>query len=738
METTPELAVSRRDFLKTSAVAVGGWVVAFHVPAFARKAFAAGGPPAMPLKPNAFVHIAPDNTITLIINKLEMGQGVNTSLAQLIAEELECDWTKIRSVSAPVDPAYNHTVFGMQMTGGSSALASSWDQHRRIGAAMRETLKLAAARKWGVPVSELTALDGPVRHRAHGQLSYGELADAAAKLEMPADILKDVALKDAKSFKVIGQSMKRVDAADKSNGKAVFGMDVRLPGMLYASVERPPVPGATLVSVGDAAARKVPGVVRVVKLDDRVAVLATNSHAARMGREELKLKWNLHGGDKFSDASLADGLRKQAAKPGLSVKKTGDAQQGLASAKTRFTADFEFPHLAHAPMEPMNCTIDFDGHKASLWGGFQMPTMERTVAAKILGIAPEKVEINTTYAGGSFGRRACKASDYVTEAARFAKVVKKPLKIVWTREDDMRGGYYRPMNFHRVSWGLTEDKKLAGWEHHIVGNTVIGGSPFEAMMVKNGIESTVTEGVSDTLYEIPNFSCEQTRVKTPVTTLWWRSVGHTHTAFVMESVIDEVAEAMGEDPLKVRRRHLAKAPRHLAVLDELEKLSGWGRKKPPEGRAWGLAIHESFNSVVGNVVEVSVEKAGAMAGAMAGGASRVRVHRVWSAVHCGQVVNPEGAKSQVESSVAFGISAALFQKITLEHGRVTSGNFIDYRVLRINEMPQVEVAFVASTEPPTGLGEPGLPPVAPAIASALYRLTGKRVRKLPLGPEAFA
>lgn len=419
-------------------------------------------------------------------------------------------------------------------------------------------------------------------------------------------------------------------------------------------------------------------------------------------------------------------IKKEAAKPGILAKETGNARDALTKATKKFTAEYEFPYLAHAAMEPLNCTVDYDGKRARFWAGFQMPTVENGVAAKILGLPPEKIEINTTYAGGSFGRRACKQSDYLSEAAILAKAIRKPMKILWTREDDMRAGYYRPMTYHRVNWGLTADGKLAGWDHLIAGNSVIGGSMFEPMMVKNGLEATVTEGVSDTHYAIPNFRCEQTRVPTPVTTLWWRSVGHTHTAYVMETMMDEVAEALGEDPLKLRKEWLKSSPRHVAVLKELEKLSGWGKRKAPEGRAWGLAIHESFNSVVGQVAEVSMQN------------GQPRVHRVWAAVHCGQVVNPEGAKSQVESSIAFGLSGALFQKIAINQGEVQTGNFHDFRVLRLPEMPQVEVAFVETDVAPTGLGEPGLPPIAPAVANAVYVLTKKRVRKLPFSDNTFA
>ena len=579
--------LSRRQFLGQSLLTAGGLVVAFYLPLSLRDALAESaapkGPPIPPgtLKPNAFIQIAPDNSITMVINKLEMGQGVNTSMAQLLAEELECDWSKIRSISAPVDAVYNHTGFGTQMTGGSSALISSWDQHRKLGAGMREMLKTAAANRWQVPVSSVKAENGFVIHPAKGKLSYGELAEDAAKIPFP----ENAPLKKPGQYKLVGKSMKRVDAAAKSNGTAEFGIDVRLPGMLYAVVSRPPIPGAKLGKIDEAAARKVPGVDSVVKFDDRVAVLAKNTHAAKRGRDALNAQWEIPKELQLSSGGIMAGL-KEAAPSGLVADKRGDAEAAIRGASRTIEAEYEFPFLAHACMEPMNCTVRFDGKTAEFWAGFQMPTIDRTVAAKVLGIPPESINMHTVYAGGSFGRRAAKNGDYVVEAAALVKIVKKPLKITWTREDDMHGGLYRPMNFHRVRVGLNEKGQLLGWSHQIAGQSIFAGGPMEAM-IKDGLEPTVTEGVSETRYDIPNFRCQQARVPSPVTTLWWRSVGHTHTAFAMETMIDELAEAAGQDPFAFRRKLLAKQKRHLAVLDLLQKQTGWGRTKPPKGRALG-------------------------------------------------------------------------------------------------------------------------------------------------------
>lgn len=714
-----ESELSRREFLGRSILGAGGLLVSFYLPLRVGKAFAeaAGpGPAKGALPANAFIQIAPDNSVTIVINKLEMGQGVNTSMAQLIAEELEADWSKVRSVSCPVDPVYNHTAMPFIMTGGSTALISSWDQYRRLGAGMREMLKNAAADRWKVPASSIKAENGFLHHASKGKLSFGDVAEAAAKLPFP----QSPALKKPGTYKLIGKSMPRVDAAAKSNGSAEFGIDVRLPGMLYAVVARPPIPGAKLGQINERAAKKIPNVVDVVRFADRVAVLAKNTHAAKKGRDALAAEWKIAPELQVSSLKLMQELKSKAA-GGIQADSRGDADSGLKNAKKVIELEYEFPFLAHAPMEPMNCTIDYNGNQAELWAGFQMPTGDLAAVSAELGLPPEKVTLHTTYAGGSFGRRACKNSDYPVEAAQLAKVVKKPLKIVWTREDDMHGGYYRPMNYHRVKIGLDAKNQLQAWHHEIAGHTVMGGSVMEAM-IKNGLEATVTEGVSETRYDLPNFKVLQARVGTPVTTLWWRSVGHTHTAFAMETAIDEIAAASRTDALALRKKLLAKSPRHLTVLSLLEKETGWGKRKAPEGRAWGLAVHESFDTVVGHVAEVSLED------------GKPRVHRVWSAVHCGQVVNPEGAKTQVEGAIAFGLSA-LHQEIRFEGGFPQQQNFQDYPILRINEMPQVTVAFASSVEKPTGLGEPGVPPILPAVANALFKLTGQRLRQLPFRME---
>jgi len=714
-ETEFKNEFNRRDFLRTTGLTTAGLILSFYIPMGGRKeAFAQTATPGVAPKPNAFIEIKPDNSIVITINHLEMGQGINTSMSQLIAEELECDWKNIRAVSAPVDAIYNGRM-GMQMTGGSSSLITGYDQYRQLGATMREMLVSAAAKRWGLATSECRAENGFVVS-SKGRLSYGELASEAGQLPVPTQ----VTLKNPKDFKVIGQPMTRVDAMEKSTGKAIYGLDVRLPKMQFVVIQRPPLPNIKLLSFDESAARKISGVSDVIRFGDSVAVLAKDTWTARRGRDSLNPKYDLQGHDKMTNETLREDFKKSlTSDPGVVVDKRGDVTAAFAKAKNTIEATYEFPYLAHATMEPMNCTIDFDGDKAELWSGHQMPTMDQGAVAQVLGIAKEKVQIHTVYAGGSFGRRGSKTCDYVVEAAQLAKIVKKPLQIVWTREDDMRGGFYRPMNVHQAHLAFDEKNHFVGWKHQIAGQSVVANSPLEKFIVKDGIESVVVEGVAQTAYSIPNFLVDCRRPNPNMTTLWWRSVGHSHTAFVTETVIDEIAHQTKKDALHLRQEMLKASPRHLAVLALLAKKSPWG-KPAPKGHAYGLAIHESFKSVVGHVVEVSLNQ------------KEIKVHHVWSAVDCGQVVNPDGARAQIEGAVVYGLSAALYGEMVIKNGQVTTSNFNDYPVLRMAEMPKVDVFFVDTHSPPTGLGEPGLPATAPAVANALFKLTGKRLRRLPL------
>ncbi len=707
---------SRRSAVKTSL----GLVIGFHLHGM-QKVMGATleekenfGSPHLA---NAFIKIGSDNTVTVVIHKLEMGQGVFTSLAQLLAEELECDWNQIRCEHSPVAPVYNHMFAPVQFVGGSSSVATSWVQLRKVGAMAREMLIQAAARRWKVPPKSCRAEKGVIYHPQKGSLAYGAVA-ASAQKEIPPDSL---VLKDPSQFKVIGQSMPRIDAPVKSRGDAVYGMDLRVPGMVYGVLAQPPF-GATLktpVNLGPA--KSVAGVVHAEVFGNLVAVVATSTYGAFKGREALELKWNLSSDPMTTTETQSQRFSQFFETPGTPVIKHPETLPNLKKAAKTIEAEFEFPWLAHASMEPLNCTVDFDGKKAKIWSAFQMPTSDRAAAAKALALAPEKIEMITTFAGGSFGRRASKTSEFVVNACLIAKSLRKPVKLVYSREDDMHGGFYRPYTKHRVKIALDAKAAPIAWHHQIVGQSVMLGSSFDAQVRKTGIDGGVVEGVQGTAYQLPAMSLDLHMPETPISSLWWRSVGHTHTAFVMETLLDQLAEAAQQDPLAFRRPLLSKNPRHLAVLDLLEKSSFW-KEKPAAGRRFGLAIHESFNTVIGQVVEVSLGQ----------DQKTPTIHRVDAAVHCGTVINPTNARSQVEGSIAFGLSACLFQELTFKQGQVKQRNYHDFPILKMSQMPQTRVFFVASQDPPTGLGEPGLPPIAPAVANGLYRLTQKRLTRLPL------
>lgn len=723
LENTPQSALDRRSFVKTGVAVSTGLVIAFYLPEGGRFAGMAQAAEAAPKSypPNAFIKIAPDNSVTILINKSEMGQGVYTSLAQMICEELDCDWSKVRSESAPVAPVYNHTLFGMQMTGGSTAVVSSYDQHRMIGATGRALLIAAAADTWKVPSTALKTENGFVIDPKSGKkLSYGELADKANSMPAPTD----VKLKDPKAFKLIGKGVHRLDAKMKVNGSGQFGLDVRLPGMVYAVVARAPAFGAKLKSFDGKAAKAVKGVVDVFEIPTGVAVVANSTWAAQQGRNALVTEWDFSGSANVTSSKIKSDFAALAQTPGATARPAPQVDDALKNAASVIDAKFDFPYLAHATMEPLNCTIDYDGTKANIYVGTHMQTADWMTAVKILGLTPDKVQLQTTLLGGSFGRRANPNADFVSQACTVAKALKKPVQIVWTRQDDMQGGYYRPAVHHAVKVGLDKAGVVTAWKHTIVSPSIVAGTPFEAMMLKDGVDVTCVEGVADTPYGFPNMHVDLHLPKLPVPVQWWRSVGHSHTAFVMESLVDELAAAAKMDPIEYRLKMLAKHPRQVAVLKLVRDKSDW-TKPLPKGHARGVAVHESFGSVVAHVAEVSMEN------------GQPRVHRVVSAVHCGRVINPNGAAAQVESGVIYGLSAALYGAITLKDGRPDQANFDTYRVMMGYEAPKVEAHFVQTEDHPTGLGEPGTPPIGPAVASAIAKLTGKRVRALPMvGGEA--
>jgi isoquinoline 1-oxidoreductase beta subunit len=706
----------RRDFLKVGAAAGGGLVLGFHLPFGGEAVARAAG---KPFAPNAFIRIGADDLVTVVVGKAEMGQGVFTALPMLIAEDLEADWTKVRVESAPVDPAYNHPAFGMQMTGGSTSVWSSWEQMRKAGATAKAMLVAAAAATWKVDPSTLRAEKGFVIHDASSRrLSFGALAETAATLTPP----KDVVLKDAKDFKIVGKPTRRLDTPEKVNGKAQFGLDVTVPGMLVALIQRPPVFGGKALKVDDTKTKAVPGVIAIGQPSFGVVVVAKGFWAAKKGRDALQVQWDDGPNAALSTDALREEFRALAKTPGVVAKKEGDAAAVLAGAAKKLEAEYEVPYLAHAMMEPLNCVVDLRPDSCEIWTGTQFQTMDRAAAAEVAGLKPEQVQIHTTLLGGGFGRRATPRSDFIREAVEIAKVVKAPVKVISTREDDIKGGFYRPMWHDRIAAGLDAGGKPVAWTHTIVGQSILAGTPFESM-VKGGIDDASVEGAADLAYAVPNLYVDLHSPRPGVPVLWWRSVGHSHTAFVVESFIDELAHAAGKDPFEYRRALLGSQPRHKGVLELAAAKAGWG-KPLPAGRARGIAVHASFGSFVAQVAEVSMSPRG-----------QVRVHRVVAAVDCGQYVNPDTIAAQIEGGVAFGLSAALHGQITLKGGRVVQSNFHDYEVLRLNEMPEVEVHIQPSGEKPGGVGEPGVPPVAPAVANAIFALTGSRVRRLPIRPE---
>ena len=708
--------VSRRRFLQSSAALAGSLVIGFHLPQGRGRfeAFAQGAPKPPAVPPNAFLRIGKDGSVTVLVKHLEFGQGVTTSLPMLVAEELEVDWSRVRAELAPAGPEYAHTGFGLQMTGGSSSVSNSYDQLRTVGAQARTMLMQAAADQWKVKLAEVRAEKGFVTGPGGRKLSYGQLAEAASRQPVP----QNVTLKQPKDFKLIGKPTRRLDSLEKVNGKALFGLDMKRRDLHTAVVAHPPVFGARVKSFNADKVKGVAGVTHVVELSNGIAVVGQNFWAAKKGRDALEIEWDLGPNAALSTETLAKEFRAKAATPGTVARKADNPDALKGAAKT-IVAEYQVPFLAHAPMEPLNCTVEVRSGGAEIWVGSQFQAVDQAAAAKVLGLQPAQVKLNTMLAGGGFGRRANPVSDYVVEACELAKDIKVPVKVVWTREDDIRGGYYRPMYVHRVEVGLAASGAIAGWSHAIVGPSIVDGTPFEGMMVKDGVDPTSTEGVSDTPYAIPNMSVALHTMRSGVPVLWWRSVGHSHTAFVMETMIDEVAAARGLDPLALRRELLAKHPKVQRVLDLAASKAGWGSPLA-RGRGRGIAVHESFGSICAQVAEVS----------LAG--NEIRVHKVVAAFDCGLVVNPLSVEAQLQSAIAFGLSAALYGEVTFKDGKVEQSNFHDYRVLRMNEMPLVEVHLVPGGEKPTGVGEPGTPPVAPAVANALFALTGKRARTLPL------
>lgn len=715
MQTTAAPALpSRRRFLLGATAVGAGLAVGF------RRAAAAAPAATGPLDP--YVRIGADDRVEVVASQFEMGQGSWHGIATLVVEELDADWAAVAVVGGSGDVAsYGNLAWGgaAQGTGGSTSMPSSWQRYRRAGAAARAMLVAAAAEAWGVPAAEITVAGGVVAHASGKRSRFGALAARAATRPVP----QDVALKAPGQWSQIGNpDLRRYDTAAKTRGALPFTIDVQLPGMLTAVMIHPPRFGATLASFDAAAARGVRGVVDVVATPRGVAVVAEHMWAALKGRDQVRVTWDESKAERRgSDAIMAEYLALAAKPAPATARNDGDVEAAIAASVKVIEATYSFPYLAHAALEPLNAVArrNADG-TIEIWAGHQLPDLHQHVAAQIAGVAPDKVTLHVMRSGGGFGRRAVPDADVVAEAVAVARAIgwRAPVKLQWTRENDMRGGRYRPACVHRMRAGLDASGRLVAWDEHIVTQSILKGTPFEAMMVKDGIDLTSVEGAANLPYAVPNLKVGLTTTDVAVPVLWWRSVGSTHTAYATEAFLDEIAAAAGRDPVAFRLELLANHPRHAAVLQLAAGKAGWGQPLPA-GRFRGVAVHESFGTPVAQVAEVSVED------------GQIRVHRVVCAVDCGVAVNPDNVRAQLEGGIGFGLGAILQEEITLTDGSVDQGNYDAYLPLRIDAMPAVEVHILPSDAAPTGVGEPGVPPIGPAVANAVAAATGKRIRDLP-------
>ena len=710
--------VSRRSFVVVLASAGGGLLLGCRVGdrLEGKSSTAAAAPEPPVFAPNAFVRIGRDGLVTMIVGQVEMGQGMYTSMPMLIAEELEVPLDQVRVEHAPPnDKLYANPLVGFQMTGASSSVKMLYEPLRKAGATARSMLVAAAAQRWNVDPALCQAAKGMVSHPATGKkLSYGELADAAAKLPVPAE----VTLKDPKSFILIGTPAKRLDSPEKVNGTAMYSIDVRLPGLKIATVAASPVLGGKVASLDDSKAKAIPGVHQIVNLGDVVAVVGDHMWAAKQGLAALAIRWDDGPNGKVSTEDVVAGLDAASRKPGVVARKQGASPAGAAK---KMEAIYSAPFLAHATMEPVNCTVHVRKDGCEVWTGSQVLSRVQATAAKVTGLPLEKVVVHNHLLGGGFGRRL--EVDFETQAVRIAKEVEGPVKVVWTREEDIQHDVYRPHYYDRISAHLDARGKPLAWNHRIVGPSIL--ARWAPPAFKDGLDGDAIDGANTLLYDIPSIRVEYVRHEEPVlNTGFWRGVGPTHNIFVVESFIDELAAASKQDPVAFRRSLLGKAPRALAVLDLAAKAGDWGKPLPPGyGRGVSL-LYSGWDSYLAEVAEVEVSKSG-----------EVRVQRIVCAVDCGTVVNPDTVKAQVEGGIVFGISGALWGEITLKNGRVEQSNFNNYRVLRINETPAIEVHLVRNGEKPGGIGEPGTAVTAPALANAVFAATGKRIRELPLKPD---
>lgn len=717
-QAVPATVTTRRGFLKLSAGAAGGLILGGALQPTAAAAQAGTDGLATP-----FVHIRPDNTVVVIVKHLDMGQGTATGLATLIADELDADAAQVTTEFAPANTGlYANTLLGVQGTGGSTAMPNSWQQYREAGATARAMFVAAAAETWGVDPSDVTISKGEISGGPN-TATLGDMATAAARQGVP----DSVTLKTPDQWVYIGKSFPRVDVAPKTQGAThMFGMDVAMDGLMYAVSLRSPRFGGVLVGLNEAEARAMPGVIDVIRLPDRATVIAESTWQAIQARNALAAEWDFSNAENRGTEDLRAEYTALLDEDGIAFHSAAVSEAEEAKV---VEADYFFPYLAHTPMEPIDVTVLFDGTEAAFWTGSQIQTLDQNIGAQVLGIDPGSVKIETLWGGGSFGRRAIYDSHYVAEAAMIAQAwlqthgQARPIKLVWTREDDVRGGYYRPMHMHRVRAGLDAEGNITSWKQRVVGQGIAIGTAFEQFMVNNGVDASSVEGLGQhSAYTIPGWSVDVHHPLVGVPVLWWRSVGHTHTAYVVETIMDELAEAAGADPVEFRLRYLTD-PRARGVLELAAVKAG----TIPAGLTRGIAVHKSFGSYVAEIADVRIREDGT-----------VKVERVTCGVDCGVPINPSNIEAQIEGGLGYGLSAILREEITMTAGEVDQSNFYDYTPFRIADMPRVDVHIVQSTEAPTGIGEPGTPPIGPAVANAVRRATGKTVRELPFSRQGLA
>jgi isoquinoline 1-oxidoreductase beta subunit len=709
-------SITRRQFLKKS-LAGAGMTIAISINPLGSNIVSSQEVKKDLFSPNIWVRITPDNIVTIVVNKSEMGQGVYTSLPMILADELEADWKQIRIKSAPAGDKYKDPAWGMQMTGGSTSVRHMMEPLREAGAAAREMLLAAAAQTWGVPQSECEARQGRVRHKKTDRtMTYGQLCEKASKLPIP----QNPPLKQDNQFRFIGTPMARLDVPDKVNGSAIFGTDIFVPGMLYAAVARPPAYGAKLLSYDQEAAEKVSDVYKVVQIDRGLAVSGSTLDAAWKGKKALNVKWDKGSHPDLNNATLEKSFIQHLDQQGVIARNEGNVKNALSRAAKKIRATYVLPYLAHVTMEPMDCTAHVLGDRCDIWVPTQNQSGVLQVAAKITGLKPELINVYTTYLGGGFGRRS--ETDVVEEALQISKALGKPVKLLWTREEDIQNDFYRPGNWCKIEGGIDKNGSLKAWSHKIVVPSIFA-RVFPEMM-KSGVDPAAVEGIANMEYEVPNLYVEYVRIDNPIPVGFWRSVGSSHNAFTVESFLDELAHAAKKDPLEFRLNLLKNHPRSRRVLEVAAEKSGWG-KPLKKGRSLGIAYHFSFGSHVAQVAEVSVNKKD----------GTIKVHKVVCAVDCGPVVNPAIITAQMNSGIIMGLSAALKEKVDFNHGGVETANFYNYNEFRMSEIPMIDVHIVKSKEEIGGIGEPGLPPIAPAVANAVFKAAGIRLRRLPMTPE---